>query len=182
MSIEILYAGLSVEPLSVDAAAAAVDAADCGAVVTFSGVVRNHDGGRDVASLSYSGHPTAERVMADTVRNAVRSAIPDAGTGAAGAAARDASAAAAQDAGPAADDPAEPAATVRVWAAHRLGPLAVGDPALVCAVAAPHRGQAFAVCSAVVDAIKAGVPIWKEQFFTDGSIEWVGAGTPDAGR
>lgn len=179
MSIEILYAGLSVEPLSVDAAAAAVDAADCGAVVTFSGVVRNHDGGRDVASLSYSGHPTAERVMADTVRNAVSTALQDAGTGAA---ARDAGGAAARDAGPAADDPAGPAATVRVWAAHRLGPLAVGDPALVCAVAAPHRGQAFAVCSAVVDAIKAGVPIWKEQFFADGSIEWVGAGTPDAGR
>ncbi len=54
--------------------------------------------------------------------------------------------------------------------------LEIGDPALVCAVSAAHRGQAFAVCSELVDRIKAQVPIWKEQFFTDGTVEWVGAG------
>ena len=41
---------------------------------------------------------------------------------------------------------------------------------------AAHRGQAFAVCSELVDRIKAQVPIWKEQFFSDGTVEWVGAG------
>ena len=54
--------------------------------------------------------------------------------------------------------------------------LEIGDPALVCAVSAAHRGQAFAVCSELVDRIKDQVPIWKEQFFTDGTVEWVGAG------
>ena len=54
--------------------------------------------------------------------------------------------------------------------------LEIGDPALVCAVSAAHRGQAFAVCSELVDRIKEQVPIWKEQFFADGSVEWVGAG------
>jgi molybdopterin synthase catalytic subunit len=65
---------------------------------------------------------------------------------------------------------------VRVWAAHRIGMLEIGDPALVCAVSAAHRGQAFAVCSELVDRIKEQVPIWKEQFFSDGTVEWVGAG------
>jgi molybdopterin synthase catalytic subunit len=65
---------------------------------------------------------------------------------------------------------------VRIWAAHRIGMLEIGDPALVCAVSAAHRGQAFAVCSELVDRIKERVPIWKEQFFTDGTVEWVGAG------
>ena len=65
---------------------------------------------------------------------------------------------------------------VRIWAAHRIGMLEIGDPALVCAVSAAHRGQAFAVCAELVDRIKAQVPIWKEQFFADGTVEWVGAG------
>jgi molybdopterin synthase catalytic subunit len=65
---------------------------------------------------------------------------------------------------------------VRIWAAHRIGLLEIGDPALVCAVSAAHRGQAFAVCSELVDRIKEQVPIWKEQFFSDGTVEWVGAG------
>ena len=66
---------------------------------------------------------------------------------------------------------------VRIWAAHRIGLLEIGDPALVCAVSAAHRGQAFSVCSELVDRIKEQVPIWKEQFFVDGTVEWVGAGS-----
>ncbi|MCE3292393.1 MAG: molybdopterin biosynthesis MoaE protein, partial [Arthrobacter sp.] len=50
--------------------------------------------------------------------------------------------------------------------------------ALVCAVSAAHRRQAFTVCSELVDRIKSGVPIWKEQVFSDGSVEWVGADGP----
>lgn len=61
-----------------------------------------------------------------------------------------------------------------VAAAHRIGHLVVGDVALVAAVAAPHRAEAFATCSALVDAIKAGVPIWKRQHLESGATEWVG--------
>jgi hypothetical protein len=71
---------------------------------------------------------------------------------------------------------------VRIWAAHRVGLLNVGDLALVCAVSAAHRGQAFSVCSEVVNRIKDRVPIWKEQFFEDGTVEWVGAGQTIATR
>ena len=45
--------------------AAAVDDPAAGAVVTFGGVVRNHDGGRSVTEIEYVGHPTAGQVVAD---------------------------------------------------------------------------------------------------------------------
>lgn len=57
---------------------------------------------------------------------------------------------------------------------HRVGDLAIGDEALVCAVAADHRGPAFDVCRALVEAVKAELPVWKLQVFADGAEEWVG--------
>lgn len=63
---------------------------------------------------------------------------------------------------------------LRVAAAHRIGPLVVGDIALVAAVAAAHRGDAFAACERLVDLIKQTVPIWKRQHLSDGATEWVG--------
>ncbi|MFI2564542.1 molybdenum cofactor biosynthesis protein MoaE [Paenarthrobacter sp. NPDC018779] len=143
---EVVSAVLSAEPISVDQAIAAVESETSGAVVSFSGVVRNHDAGKAVDRLAYSAHPTAHRTMTEVVEQLV------------------------------AEHSGEASQPVRIWAAHRIGTLEVGDPALVCAVAAAHRGQAFAVCSELVDRIKAQVPIWKEQFFSDGTVEWVGAG------
>lgn len=147
---EVVHAVLSAEPISVDQAIAAVESDTAGAVVSFSGVVRNHDGGKPVERLSYSAHPTAHQVMADVVAQL-----------------------AAEHSAVGANGPAQP---VRIWAAHRIGMLDIGDPALVCAVSAAHRGQAFAVCAELVDRIKEQVPVWKEQFFADGTVEWVGAG------
>ncbi|MEE1621958.1 molybdenum cofactor biosynthesis protein MoaE [Zafaria sp. Z1313] len=62
----------------------------------------------------------------------------------------------------------------RLWAAHRVGELAVGDAALVAAAASAHRAEAFEACRDLVEAVKHGAPIWKEQFFDDGATEWVG--------
>ncbi|SCX43441.1 molybdopterin synthase catalytic subunit [Klenkia marina] len=56
---------------------------------------------------------------------------------------------------------------------HRVGLLAIGDVALACAVSTSHRGQAFAACAELVDEVKARLPIWKRQVFTDGAEEWV---------
>ena len=49
----------------------------------------------------------------------------------------------------------------------------IGDAALVAAVAADHRGAAFEACARLVDAVKERLPVWKHQFFIDGSDEWV---------
>lgn len=51
------------QALNVEEHAQLVEDAAAGAVVTFSGVVRNHDDGRDVRELEYSGHPTAEKII-----------------------------------------------------------------------------------------------------------------------
>jgi molybdopterin synthase catalytic subunit len=62
---------------------------------------------------------------------------------------------------------------VRVSVLHRIGSLGVGDAAVVCAASAPHRGEAFEACRALIDRIKARVPIWKREWGPDGAT-WVG--------
>ena len=58
---------------------------------------------------------------------------------------------------------------------HRVGALRIGDAALVAAVAGDHRQAAFETCELLVDTVKARLPVWKHQFFADGSDEWVGS-------
>lgn len=62
----------------------------------------------------------------------------------------------------------------RVAAVHRQGELSVGETAVVCAVSAGHRAEAFAACRTLIEELKARVPIWKKQLFETGSTEWVG--------
>ena len=52
------------EPLSVAEHEDAVTDKAAGAVVSFAGVVRDHDGGRSVTELEYVGHPTAQDTLA----------------------------------------------------------------------------------------------------------------------
>jgi molybdopterin synthase catalytic subunit len=59
-------------------------------------------------------------------------------------------------------------------AVHRVGDLAVGELAVVVAVACAHRGEAFVAARQLIDDLKAEVPIWKHQRFADGTDEWVG--------
>ena len=62
-----------------------------------------------------------------------------------------------------------------IAAVHRVGDLEIGDLAVVVAVSCPHRAEAFDACRALIDELKASVPIWKHQRFTDGDSEWVGS-------
>ena len=65
-------------------------------------------------------------------------------------------------------------AVLGVAVVHRVGDLAVGDLAVVAAVSAAHRAEAFDACRELIDELKATVPIWKHQQFADGTDEWVG--------
>ena len=123
-------------PAAVDAAVAGPEH---GAVVVFTGVVRNHDGGQSVSALEYQAHPDAERFLRD---RAARRSRP------------------------------RPACRWRRCTGSASS--IVGDLALVAAVAAPHRAEAFAACAELVERIKHEVPIWKRQHFADGVSEWVG--------
>ncbi|AXE40161.1 molybdenum cofactor biosynthesis protein MoaE [Acidipropionibacterium virtanenii] len=134
-----MHARISDRPLAVEAIAEQAVDDRSGAVVTFTGVVRDHDAGRRVTAIDYSAHPQAESMLAGLVEEC---ALRDGVHGAA--------------------------------AAHRVGHLEVGDLAMVVAVSAEHRGEAFAAASDLVDAVKAGVPVWKCQWMADGSHEWSG--------
>ena len=58
-------------------------------------------------------------------------------------------------------------------AIHRTGVCDLGEPTVVVACGAPHRGDALEACRWVIDEIKATVPIWKKEVYADGS-SWVG--------
>ena len=63
-------AGVIREPVSVPELTAAVQDRAAGAVVTFEGVVRDHDRGREVTAIAYSAHPSADEVIARIAREA----------------------------------------------------------------------------------------------------------------
>ena len=126
-------------PLSVDEVLAAVADPGAGGVVSFTGLVRDSDGGRDVRELEYVAHPDAVGAL-QRVAQAVADALP----------------------------------VVGLAAVHRTGLLAVGDVAVVVAASAPHRAEAFEAARRLIDDLKATVPVWKRQVFTEGDEEWVG--------
>jgi molybdopterin synthase catalytic subunit len=55
---------------------------------------------------------------------------------------------------------------------HRLGRLEIGEVSVAIAVASPHRAEAIAACQWLIDTLKAEVPIFKKEFFSDGEA-WV---------
>lgn len=134
----VVRAAVTQEPLDVEQHAALVDDAAAGAVVTFAGVVRDHDRGRSVTGIEYVGHPSAATVLGEVAADV------------------------------AAGHPVDALAV-----SHRVGRLGIGDAALVVAVSAAHRQEAFAACAAVVEEVKHRLPVWKHQGFGDGTSEWV---------
>ncbi len=61
---------------------------------------------------------------------------------------------------------------LRLVMIHRVGELAVGEAAVLVAVSAAHRGQAFAACQAGIDRVKERVPIWKKERWAEGEASW----------
>lgn len=69
---------------------------------------------------------------------------------------------------------------VAVALRHRVGALKIGDTAVAIVVASAHRDESFLACRYVIEEVKRRVPIWKKEYFADGSVEWVGSG--EAGK
>ena len=138
MSAEIAT-GITDDPLD---SSSLIDSArhdTCGAVASFIGVVRNHDGGESVEAIEYSSHPSSSQILREIVSEF-------------------------------ADRPG----VHRSVAWHRVGDLETGEDAMVVAVAAEHRAQAFRAVEGIVEDVKAKLPIWKKQELTDGSHNWSG--------
>jgi molybdopterin synthase catalytic subunit len=60
---------------------------------------------------------------------------------------------------------------------HRLGRLEIGEASVAVAVASPHRTEAFAACRFLIDTLKSQVPIWKKEYYADGSA-WLEEARP----
>ncbi len=58
---------------------------------------------------------------------------------------------------------------IKVAVCHRTGPLEIGDIAVIIGVTCVHRAEAFEACQWLIDTLKKEVPIWKNEFYTDGS-------------
>jgi molybdopterin synthase catalytic subunit/molybdopterin converting factor small subunit len=59
---------------------------------------------------------------------------------------------------------------------HRTGRVEIGEASVVIAVSAPHRQDALVACKDAIDTLKEKVPLWKKEFYEDGS-EWIGRGS-----
>lgn len=143
---EVRIAAISDQKLDLEAHLAAVEDPALGGVTTFIGRVRDND-------------PDAET----PVVGLEYSSHPDAET-----TLRHIAEVAAAD--------AVGDARIAVAVSHRIGRLDVGDAAVVIAVAAEHRAEAFEVCRAIIEDIKTSLPVWKRQVESDGSTSWKGIG------
>lgn len=122
----------------------------CGAVVLFSGTVRDHavdESGamRDgVQQLEYEAYDEQVVPSLRAVEDELRRRWPHTG---------------------------------RVAMLHRTGALAVGECSVVVCVSSPHRPEAFEAGRFAIDALKASAPIWKRETWSDGT-DWGTGATP----
>jgi molybdopterin synthase catalytic subunit len=132
--------------LSVDEVRSAVMDPAAGGIALFLGVVRDNDPGRDGEDRGVTGLGYSAHPSAEGELRRVAEEII-----------------------------AKHDDVIALAAVHRVGELAIGDLAVVVGVSCGHRAEAFESCRALIDELKASVPIWKHQRFTDGSAEWVGS-------
>jgi molybdopterin synthase catalytic subunit len=137
-------------PIDAAACQARVASPSCGAVVVFSGTAREENRGRAVVRLEYEAFramtgPEMARIFAD----------------------------ARAELGLAADGAGDPVRRARMLVVHREGRVEIGEPAVVIAVASPHRDQAFRAARFLIDELKRRLPIWKKEVYADGHC-WIG--------
>lgn len=125
-----------------------VEHPSCGACVLFSGLARDHSRGQSVERLEYEAY--AAMLEPEMARLFARCRI-EIGDGAG----------------------ARPERRLRMLVVHRSGVVAIGEPAVVVAVASPHRDAAFQACRFLIDELKNSLPVWKRESYPGGA-EWIG--------
>jgi molybdopterin synthase catalytic subunit len=145
------WLGVGADELPVDQAYRWAVRPDCGAVVLFSGTVRDHsidaEGTRrdGVIELTYEAYDEQVVPRLQAIADEVRGRWPSTG---------------------------------RIALLHRLGPLRLGDSSVLVVVSAAHRDEAFAAGRYAIDALKASAPIWKHEQWDGGSDWGTGAHRP----
>ncbi len=131
---------ISAEPLDVMGMFSQAHHASAGAIVLFSGEVRNSHNDQEVAFLEYE----AKVSMANKMINAILT------------------------------EATKRFGLLVALAVHRIGKIAVSEPAVVVITAAGHRKESYEANQFIIDKIKHEVPIWKCEIFTDGTKLWGG--------
>ena len=131
---------ISQHPLDIPSLLSNAHHPKAGALVLFSGEVRNHNLGREVDFLEYEAYiPIASKMLKDIL------------------------------------DEAKAKWPLNIaMARHRIGKVEVGESAVVVITASPHRREAYEANRYIIDRIKHEVPIWKCEYFSDGTKKWGG--------
>ena len=146
----VIRTSVSPEPLDIAAAIDEVSDPECGGIAVFVGTVRS--------SAAVQGHE------ADSVELLDYDAHPDLAT---------------EQLTAVAEEAARRFGIRRITAVHRTGRCQLGEPTVVVATSAPHRGDALEACRFTIDEIKASVPIWKREVYSDqDDSAWVGTEAP----
>jgi len=109
-----------------------------GAVVLFSGEVRDNNKGREVTHLEYEAYEPMSNKMIDEILNEAISRFK----------------------------------LNQAVCVHRLGRVEISGCAVVVITGAGHRKEAYDANRYIIDRVKNEVPIWKHEFFADGTSEW----------
>ena len=145
------WLSLTTETLPITAAYEWAVLPQCGAVVLFSGTVRDHavdQAGvlRDqVESLTYEAYESQVVPRFEAIETELRQRWPETG---------------------------------RVVLIHRTGRVDLGDSSVIAVVSAPHRAEAFEAARFAIDALKHSAPIWKHEVWRDGADWGLASGTP----
>jgi len=142
---------LTSAPLDVEEARRIVEHRSCGAVVVFTGNVRDQNRGEDVMRLEYEA---LERMAGPEMARIFEGVRGEHGE----------------------VDGSDGERALRMYCAHRTGAVEVGEPSVVIAVASPHRAAAFDAARALIDHLKERLPVWKKELYADGH-HWVGEGS-----
>ena len=136
---------LSADPIDPGEVQRRVTHPSCGAIVLFTGTARERNRDRDVVRLDYEAFAAmAESEMARLFEECRSRLEADEGT-----------------------------RRLRMLVVHRTGTVAIGEAAVVVAVASPHRDAAFQAARFLIDELKARVPLWKKEVYADG-FHWIG--------
>jgi molybdopterin synthase catalytic subunit len=142
------WLGLTDQSLPVGAAYEWCLQPQCGAVVLFSGTVRDHavdESGAmrpDVSHLTYEAYESQVVPAFAAIEAELRTRWPH---------------------------------TCRVVLLHRVGRLELMESSVIAVVSAPHRPEAFEAARFAIDALKASAPIWKHEVWADGADWGTGA-------
>lgn len=139
-AVEVKTAPLSANPLDLVGLLSIGHHPKAGALVFFSGEVRDNSSGKEVDYLEYEAYDVmASKLIIEIVTEAIQRWK-----------------------------------LTKAVAQHRTGKVQSGESAVVVITASPHRSEAYAANRYIIDRIKHEAPIWKCEYFTDGTKEWGG--------